>query len=102
MSDKTRGRRRAHMQAHEAGKRRAQRSSDALQEYLKGLDSEHGSLVAQREYLQARLDLIERQRANLQEVMKIEEKLAELGTRSLDTPEAQPEAVTPEGKAVPA
>jgi hypothetical protein len=90
------------MQAHEAGKRRSQRSSDALQEYLKGLDSEHSSLVAQREYLQVRLDLIERQRANLQEVMKIEEKLAEMGTRSPDAPEAQPEAVAQEGKAVTA
>ena len=90
------------MQSHEAGKRRSQRSSDALQEYLKGLDSEHSSLVAQRDYLQVRLDLIERQRANLQEVMKIEEKLAEMGTRSPDTPEAQPEPVAQEGKAVTA
>jgi len=85
---------------HEAGKRRSQRSSDVLQEYLKGLDGEHANLVAQRDYLQVRLDLIERQKANLQEVIQIEEKLAELGPRSLDAPETPPEGVSPEGKVV--
>jgi len=65
--------------AQDAGKRRAQRSSDVLHEYLKGLDSEHANLAAQREYLQARLDLVERQKANLQEVIEIEDKLAEMG-----------------------
>lgn len=87
---------------HEASKRRSQRSSDVLQEYMKGLDSEHANLAAQREYLQVRLDLIERQRANLQEVIQIEEKLAELGLRSSDAPETPPESVSQEGKAVPA
>ena len=88
--------------AHETAKRRAQRSSDVLQEYLRGLDSEHANLVAQREYLQVRLDLIERQRANLQEVLQIEEKLAELGLRSSDAPETRPEGVSQEGKVVAA
>ncbi len=87
---------------HEAGKRRSQRSSDVLQEYMKGLDSEHANLAAQREYLQVRLDLIERQRANLQEVIQIEEKLTELGLRSSDAPETRPEGVSQEGKVVPA
>jgi hypothetical protein len=41
------------------------------------LDSEHANLVAQREYLQARLDLLERQKANLQEVIDIDVKLAQ-------------------------
>jgi len=86
------------MQSHEASKRRSQRSSDALQEYLKGLDGEHSSLVAQRDYLQVRLDLIERQRANLQEVIQIDEKLAELGLRSSDAPETRPEGVSQESK----
>jgi len=63
--------------AHETPKRRSQRSSDVLQEYLRGLDSEHANLVAQREYLQARLDLLERQKANLQEVIDIDVKLAQ-------------------------
>jgi len=63
--------------AHETAKRRSQRSSDVLQEYLRGLDSEYANLVAQREYVQARLDLIERQKANLQEVIDIDVKLAQ-------------------------
>lgn len=86
--------------AHEAGKRRSPRSSDVLQEYLKGLDAEHANLVAQREYLQVKLDLIERQKANLQEVIQIEEKLAELGPRGQDVPETPPDSVSPEGKVV--
>lgn len=86
--------------AHETAKRRAQRSSDVLQEYLRGLDSEHANLVAQREYLQARLDLIERQKANLQEVIDIEGKLAEMGQRSLDAPETLPEGGPQESKVV--
>jgi hypothetical protein len=65
----------------EGGKRRPQRSADVLQEYLKGLDSEIASLMAQREYLQAKLELVERQRANLQEVIEIEAKLAEMDRR---------------------
>ncbi|MCJ7509775.1 MAG: hypothetical protein MUP14_02670 [Dehalococcoidia bacterium] len=86
--------------AHETAKRRSQRSSDVLQEYLMGLDSEHANLAAQREYLQARLDLIERQKSNLQEVIDIEGKLAELGSRSLDAPETLPEGGPPESKVV--
>jgi hypothetical protein len=88
----------SHPTTHEASKRRSQRSSDVLQEYLKGLDGEHANLVAQRDYIQVRLDLIERQRANLQEVIQIDEKLAELGLRSPDAPETSPEAVSQESK----
>jgi hypothetical protein len=75
----------------ESGKRRSRRSSDVLQEYLKGLDSEIGSLVAQREHLQAKLELVERQRANLQEVIEIEAKLAEMDRRGLGMSETAEE-----------
>ncbi len=77
--------------AQETGKRRSQRSSDVLQDYLKGLDNEHSHLVAQRDYLQAWIDLVERQRANLQEVIDIEKKLADMSQGSpapLGTPSA--------------
>ncbi|KPK48890.1 MAG: hypothetical protein AMK72_05860 [Planctomycetes bacterium SM23_25] len=77
--------------AQEGGKRRPQRSSDVLQDYLKGLDSEIASLVAQREYLQTKLELVERQRANLQEVIEIEAKLAEMDRRGLGMPETAEE-----------
>ncbi len=63
-------------------KRRSRRSSDVLQDLLKTLDSEHSELVAQREYVQARLDLVERQKSNLQEVIDIDQKLADLDRRS--------------------
>ena len=86
--------------AHEGGKRRSQRSSDVLQDYLKGLDSEHASLVAQREYVQARLELVERQRANLQEVIEIEAKLAEMNQRGLGMPETSGEGESQKGEAV--
>jgi uncharacterized protein (DUF3084 family) len=86
--------------AHEGGKRRSQRSSHVLQEYLKGLDSEHANLVAQREYLQAKLDLLERQRANLQEVVEIEAKLAEMALRSPGVPETPGEVGSQEGEVV--
>jgi hypothetical protein len=86
--------------AHEGGKRRSQRSSHVLQEYLKGLDSEHANLVAQREYLQAKLELVERQKANLQEVIDIEGKLAEMGQRSLGALETPGEGGSQEGEAV--
>jgi len=79
--------------AHEGGKRRAQRSSDVLKDYLKGLDSDIANLVAHREYLQAKLELVERQRANLQEVIEIEEKLAEMDRRGLGMPETAGEVV---------
>jgi len=59
--------------SHEAAKPRPQRSSDVLQRYLEGLDGECANLVAQREYLQARLDLVERQKASLQELIPKEE-----------------------------
>ncbi len=85
---------------HGSGKRRSQRSSDVLQEYLKGLDSEHANLVAQREYLQAKLDMVERQRANLQEVIEIEEKLAEMSRRSPGALEAPGEGGSQEGEVV--
>jgi len=86
--------------AHEGGKRRSQRSSDVLQEYLKGLASEHTNLLAQREYLQAKLEFVERQRANLQEVIEIEEKLAEMGRRSPGAPETPGEGSSREGEVV--
>jgi hypothetical protein len=88
--------------AHEGGKRRSQRSSDVLQEYLKGLDSEHADLAAQREYVQARLELVERQRANLQEVIDIEAKLAEMDRRGPGMPEAPGEGNSQKGEAVTA
>jgi len=96
------GERRAAMQSQpavqEGGKRRPQRSSDVLQEYLKGLDSEIASLVAQREYLQAKLELVERQRANLQEVIEIEAKLAEMNRRGLGMPETSGEGGPQKGE----
>jgi hypothetical protein len=82
----------------EGGKRRPQRSSDVLQEYLKGLDSEIASLVAQREYLQAKLELVERQRANLQEVIEIEAKLAEMDRRGPSASEAAEEGAPQKGE----
>jgi len=90
----------SHPTAHEGGKRRSQRSSDVLQEYLKGLDSEHANLAAQREYLQAKLDLVERQKANLQEVIDIEGKLADMGRRSPGAPETPGEGGSQEGEVV--
>ncbi|MGQ9572023.1 MAG: hypothetical protein ACUVV3_02380 [Dehalococcoidia bacterium] len=78
--------------AREPVKRRPQRSSEMLQDYLKGLDSEHTSLVAQREYIQAKLELVERQRTNLQEVIDIEQKLAEMDRRGLGIAEAPGES----------
>jgi len=84
--------------AREAGKRRSHRSSDVLEDYLKGLDSEHASLVAQREYLQAKLELVERQRANLQEVIEIEAKLAEMDRRGLGMPETAEEGAPQKGE----
>ena len=65
------------------GKGRSQRPSDLLRDYLEGLDSEHASLVAQRDFLLAWIELVERQSANLQEVIEIDKKLAEMGQRSL-------------------
>jgi hypothetical protein len=69
--------------ALQEGKGRSQRPSDLLREYLGGLDSEHTSLVAQRDFLLAWIELVERQRANLQEVIETDKKLAEMGQRSL-------------------
>jgi hypothetical protein len=62
----------------ESSKRRSPRSADVLQEYLKALDSEVASLTAQREYIEAKLELVERQKNNLQEVIEIETKLADM------------------------
>ena len=84
----------------EGGKRRSRRSGDVLQEYLKGLDSEIASLVAEREYLQAKLELVERQRANLQEVIEIEAKLAEMDRRGLGMPETSGEGGPQKGEVV--
>ena len=82
--------------AREGGKRRSQRSSDVLKDYLEGLDSEHASLMAQREYVQAKIELVERQRANLQEVIEIEAKLAEMEQRGLGMPETSGEGSSQE------
>ena len=65
------------------GKGRSQRPSDLLRDYLEGLGSEHASLVAQRDFLVAWIELVERQRANLQEAIEIDNKLAEISQRSL-------------------
>jgi len=67
--------------AHDTDRRRSLRSSGLLREYLKRLDNEHADLVAQRDYLQAMLELLERQKANLLEVIDIEGRLAELRQR---------------------
>jgi hypothetical protein len=69
--------------ALQEGKGRSQRPSDLLRDYLEGLDSEHAGLVAQRDFLMAWIELLERQRANLQEAIEIDRKLAEIGQRSL-------------------
>ena len=86
----------------DAGKRRLQRSADLLRDYLKGLDSEHADLVAHRDYLQAKIDLVERQRANLQEVIDIEGKLAELDQQKPGASETTPEGSSQEGEVVTA
>ena len=65
------------------GKGRSQRPSDLLRDYLEGLSSEHAGLVAQRDFLVAWIELVERQRANVQEAIEIDRKLAEMGQRSL-------------------
>lgn len=69
--------------AMQEGKGRSQRPSALLREYLQGLDSEHASLVAQRDLLLAWIELLERQRANLQEAIEIDNKLVEMSQRSL-------------------
>ena len=67
--------------AHDTNKRRSLRSSSLLGEYLSQLDDEHADLAAQREHIQAMLDLLERQKTNLLEVIDIEGKLADLRQR---------------------
>ena len=67
--------------AHDTGKRRSLRSSSLLGEYLSQLDDEHADLAAQLEHIQAMLGLLERQKANLLEVIDIEGKLADLRQR---------------------
>lgn len=84
--------------AREGGKRRSQRSSDVLKDYLEGLDSEHASLMAQREYVQAKIELVERQRANLKEVIEIEAKLVEMDQRGLGMPETSGEGEAEKGE----
>jgi len=78
--------------AHDTDKRRSLRSSGLLREYLKHLDGEHAGLIAQRDYLQAMLELLERQKANLLEVIDIEARLAELRQRLGAQPETPPES----------
>jgi hypothetical protein len=63
-----------------------------LREYLKQVDSEHADLVAQRDYLQAMLELLERQKANLLEVVDIDARLADLRQRIAAPREAPPES----------
>jgi len=81
--------------AHDTNKRRSLRSSSLLGEYLSQLDDEHADLVAQREYIQAMLDLLERQKANLLEVIDIEAKLADLRQR-IGVPTETPSEDVPE------
>lgn len=81
----------------ESSKRRSSRSADVLQEYLKALDSEVASLTAQREYLEAKLELVERQKNNLQEVIDIETKLADMDRHRPGTPETSEEAGSQKG-----
>lgn len=67
--------------AHDTNKRRSLRSSSLLAEYLSQLDDEHADLAAQLEHIQAMLELLERQKANLLDVIDIEAKLADLRQR---------------------
>ena len=80
---------------HDTHKRRSLRSSNLLGEYLTQLDDEHGDLVAQREHIQAMLELLERQKANLLEVIDIEGKLADLRQR-IGVPTETPSEDVPE------
>ncbi|MDP2949565.1 MAG: hypothetical protein Q8P22_08515 [Chloroflexota bacterium] len=77
--------------AHDTDRRRSHRSSGLLREYLKRLDNEHADLAAQRDYLQAMLELLERQKGSLLEVIDIEGKLADLRQRLGAPPETPPE-----------
>jgi hypothetical protein len=81
----------------ESSKRRSPRSADVLQEYLKALDSEVASLTAQREYLEAKLELVERQKNNLQEVIEIETKLADMDRRRPGASETSEEGGSQKG-----
>ena len=67
--------------AHDTNKRRSLRSSSLLGEYLSQLDDEHADLAEQLQHIQAMLELLERQKANLLEVIDIEGKLADLRQR---------------------
>ena len=64
--------------AHETDTGRSQRSSGVIREYIKRLDNEHADLIAQRDHLQTMLELRERQKANLLEVIDVEARLADL------------------------
>ena len=79
--------------AHDTDRRRPLRSSTLLQEYLGQLTEENADLVAQRERIQAMLELLERQKANLLEVIDIEGKLSDLRQRIGVSAEASPEEV---------
>jgi hypothetical protein len=81
--------------AHDTNKRRSLRSSSLLGEYLTQLDDEHVDLAAQREHIQTMLDLLERQKANLLEVIDIEGKLADLRQR-IGVPTETPSEDVPE------
>jgi hypothetical protein len=81
--------------AHDTSKRRSLRSSSLLGEYLTQLDDEHGDLAAQLEHIQAILELLERQKANLLEVIEIEAKLADLRQR-IGVPAETPSEDVPE------
>jgi len=81
--------------AHDSNKRRSLRSSSLLGEYLSQLDDENADLVAQRERIQTMLELLERQKANLLEVIDIEGKLADLRQR-IGVPAETPSEDVPE------
>lgn len=79
--------------AHDTNKRRSLRSSNLLGEYLSQLDDEHTDLAAQLQHIQAILELLERQKANLLEVIDIDGKLADLRQRIGFPAETSPEGV---------
>lgn len=82
--------------ARAANKRALLRTSELLQDYLEGLETEQADLIAKRERLQTILDLIERQMTTLKEAIDIDAKLAELDVGGSRTPEAGVEGVSGE------
>lgn len=82
--------------ARAANKRALLRTSELLQDYLKGLKTEQADLIAEHERLQTILDLIERQMTTLKEAIDIDAKLAEFDVGGSRTPEAGVEGLSRE------